>query len=222
MKDRVMAHRSDDVIERARVREVAGIFYSRARVNEAVDELLRAGFDRADIDIIGNLEDVRAKLGNVYVAAQELPDVPDVPRRPFFAREDISLAVAVIAGSVGAACAMGAAFAIVASGVESTYAGAIAATVGALVGTFGSLLVAQFIKGKHRPDIDPMLEAHGIVLWVRVHTPEQEAKAQRILVQHGGDAVRIHEIEVGKRLEDIPLSTLRPDPWLGDERLGQP
>jgi hypothetical protein len=27
---------------------------------------------------------------------------------------------------------------------------------------------------------------------------------------------------LAKRPEDLPLHSLRPDPWLGDERLGQP
>jgi hypothetical protein len=62
----------------------------------------------------------------------------------------------------------------------------------------------------------------GIVLWVRVRTPEQEAKAQEILQRNGGRAVRIHEIEIEKRAEDLPLSSLRPDPWLGSEPLGRP
>jgi hypothetical protein len=38
---------------------------------------------------------------------------------------------------------------------------------------------------------------------------------------HGGSAIRVHEIELEKRPEAIPLSTLRPDPWLGNERLGR-
>jgi hypothetical protein len=37
----------------------------------------------------------------------------------------------------------------------------------------------------------------------------------------GSRAIRVHEIELEKRPEEIPLSTLRPDPWLGNERLGQ-
>jgi hypothetical protein len=39
---------------------------------------------------------------------------------------------------------------------------------------------------------------------------------------HGGEAIRVHEIEVEKLPEDLPLSSLRPDPWLGNERLGLP
>jgi hypothetical protein len=44
--------------------------------------------------------------------------------------------------------------------------------------------------------------------------------AQEILRSHGAKAVRIHEVEIDKRIADLPLSSLRPDPWLGSERLG--
>jgi hypothetical protein len=32
----------------------------------------------------------------------------------------------------------------------------------------------------------------------------------------------VHEIEIDKRFEDIPLSSLVLDPWLGSEPLGKP
>jgi hypothetical protein len=72
------------------------------------------------------------------------------------------------------------------------------------------LAVARQYRGKKR----------GIVLWVRVRAPEREEMAQKILSEHGARAIRVHEIEIDKTVEDIPLSRLRPDPWLGSERLG--
>jgi hypothetical protein len=30
----------------------------------------------------------------------------------------------------------------------------------------------------------------------------------------------VQEIEIDKRLQDVPLSSLRVDPWLGEECLG--
>jgi hypothetical protein len=50
--------------------------------------------------------------------------------------------------------------------------------------------------------------------------PQHEEKALRILQLHSAKAVHVHEIE--KRMEDIPLGSLRPDPWLGNERLEAP
>ena len=41
-----------------------------------------------------------------------------------------------------------------------------------------------------------------------------------LLFETGGEAIRVHEIEIEKRLDDLPLSKFKPDPWLGSEPLG--
>lgn len=70
--------------------------------------------------------------------------------------------------------------------------------------------------------LEPVAEWDGLLIWVRVRAPEKEAQAQEILMRHGGQAVHVHEIDLEKRPEDLPLHSVRPDPWLGDERLGRP
>jgi hypothetical protein len=42
---------SDETLDKLRTREVTGIFHSRKALIAAAEELLTAGFDRADIDI---------------------------------------------------------------------------------------------------------------------------------------------------------------------------
>jgi hypothetical protein len=59
-----------------------------------------------------------------------------------------------------------------------------------------------------------------LVLFVRVRSSERETKAWEILAAHGAEALRVQEMEIDKRLQDVPLSSLRVDPWLGEERLG--
>jgi hypothetical protein len=76
----------DSTGTRIKVREVAAVFRSRQALDEAVDALLLAGFDRADIDLMASVEAVRQKLGGIYAPAEELADVPDVPRRAFTTR----------------------------------------------------------------------------------------------------------------------------------------
>jgi hypothetical protein len=66
------------------------------------------------------------------------------------------------------------------------------------------------------------MATRGLILWVRVRSPEQEALAQEILRDHRAQAVRVHDIEIEKRAEDLPLGTVRPDPWLGSEPLAHP
>jgi hypothetical protein len=93
---------------------------------------------------------------------------------------------------------------------------------GAIVGGIVLTRVRRRLQRERTMGLDKLSEANGLLIWVRARSPEKEAQAREILVRHGGQAVHVHEIELPKRLEDLPLHSLRPDPWLGDERLGQP
>jgi hypothetical protein len=55
-------------------------------------------------------------------------------------------------------------------------------------------------------ELESQMAAGGLVLWVRVRSPEREVKAEQILRSHGAEAVRMHEVEIEKRLEDIPFA----------------
>ena len=66
---------SDVVLERARVREVTGVFHSHAALEDAMEALLLSGFDRADIDRVADPEAVRQRIGDIYVAAEELAEL---------------------------------------------------------------------------------------------------------------------------------------------------
>jgi hypothetical protein len=217
-----MRKASDVVLERAKVREVAGVFHSREALDAAVNALLLAGFDRADIDRLASLDQVREKLGYVYVAPEELAEVSRVPRQPFVGEDDISVTLVVASGTFGALSAMLAALAVIASRggwlpavVAATLAGAIA-VIAAFVG------VKRLLAYERRKGLEAHMATRGLILWVRVRSPEEEARAQEILLAHGGRAVRVHEIAIEKRAEDLPLASLRPDPWLGSEPLGHP
>src|SRR6267142_787816 len=117
-----MNRMSDVVLDRARVREVTGVFHSHAALEDAVDALLHSGFDRADIDRVAHPEAVRQRVGDIYVAAEELADIGRTARRPFFTRDDISAAVAVGGSLFGCAVALTAAsfFVLVSGGAPLT------------------------------------------------------------------------------------------------------
>jgi hypothetical protein len=83
-------------------------------------------------------------------------------------------------------------------------------------------LAARIIDGDGAKGLDALMASRGLILWVRVRSPEHEAIAREILLAHRGEAVRVHEIHLEKRPEDLPLGTVRPDPWLGSEPLGHP
>jgi hypothetical protein len=91
-----------------------------------------------------------------------------------------------------------------------------------VIGGAALLLVRRRLRRERALGLEKLSEAQGLLIWVRVRFPEKEAEAQEILMRHGGEAVHVHEIELAKRPEDLPLHSLRVDPWLGDERLGRP
>jgi hypothetical protein len=119
---------------------------------------------------------------------------------------------------------IGAAFAgwaVIASGGSSLWAGFAAAIGAVAAGGIGALIARAFAR-RHARELAAQLAARDLVLCVRVRSIEQEAKAQDILIGHGAEAVRPHEIQIEKRLEHLPLHSLQVDPWLGDEPLGRP
>jgi hypothetical protein len=216
-----MSEASDAVVEKVTVREAVGIFRSREALESAVKDLLLAGFDRADIDLMASVDAVRERLGGIYAPVEDLADVPGVPRTAFLAREDVTLPLATFAGILTYIGATAAALGVVASGGALAAAVAAATVGGAVAGGVGTL-IARLIGREKAKELEAQLAAGGLVLFVRLRSPEREEKALSILRNHGAEDVRVHEVEIDKRLEDLPLSSLRPDPWLGSEPLGQP
>ena len=186
-------------------------------MDAAVSALLSSGFDRADVDVVVGAE-ARERLGGVKIAPEELPEVPAAPRQPLIAREDIVLVWSLVLSILIFAGAGFAAWLVVKSGGELIWAG-IAAAIGAIAaGGVGAQLARAFARGSIRR-LEAQLITRELVLLVRVRSAEEEAKATEILLHHGAQAVRPHEIAIDKRLEHLPLHSLRVDPWLGDEPL---
>jgi hypothetical protein len=213
-----MDRSSDTVIERAKIREVAGIFRSRDALDATAAELLESGFDRAELAVTSR-QAVRQQLG-IDVPAEELPEIPAIPRRPFFGPEDVTLVAGMGIGILMFAGAALGAFAVTVSGGSSVGAALAALVGGTVVGSIGTWIVRR-LRRERAPEIDVPDRVGELVLFVRVRSPDREAKAQEILTAHGAEAVRVQEIEIDKRLQDIPLSALRLDPWLGEEPLGR-
>ena len=110
---------------------------------------------------------------------------------------------------------------VIASGGAMGWA-TTAAVVIAAAGGVGAAVVTRFLERQQLEELEATALRGGLILWVRVRSPEHEEQAVKFLREQGAEAVRIHEVEIEKRPEDLPLSSLRPDPWLGSERLGHP
>jgi hypothetical protein len=219
-----MRRSSDIVLDRARVREVAGVFHSLDSLEAAGDDLLRAGFDRSDVDVIAPPDEVRRKLGaaSAYIPAEDLADMPGVPRQPFLGDDDITNIKIVASSTLGSIAAVFTALILFLAGYSSGQIAAIGILVGLIGAGIGIVAAPRAYGGGKFKGIEPASAARGVVMWVRVHSDEQESQAREILIAHGAQAVRVHEIEIAKTPEDSPLGSIRPDPWLGSERLGQP
>jgi hypothetical protein len=189
-----------DVLDRVRTREVTGVFHSRSALDTAAQDLLSSGFDRADIDVSASPDEQQRRLNYQAIPAADLADIPAAARRPYVggafylvSREMTPLTVIVV----------------------SVLSGIVAAA--AAIRPLRRLMQRDRVRG-----LEPVAEWEGLLIWVRVQSPEKEALAQEILLRHGGEAVHIHEIEIAKTADDLPLHSLRPDPWLGNEPLGRP
>jgi hypothetical protein len=201
---------------------VTGIFHSRATLDAAANQLLLMGFDRADVDVVASLDEIRKRLDAPYVAPEELADVPQVPRRPLISPEDVTVFKVVAAGTLGAIAAVGTVLLMSFSGATSADTGVAAALVGIVAAGAGFLLAGRILGRNEAQGLDDLEATRGLILWVLVRSPEQEVLAQEILLAHRAEAVRVHEIEIEKHPDDLPLGTVQPDPWLGGEPLGHP
>ncbi len=180
------------------MREVTGVFHSYEALDAAVEALLVVGFDRAEIDRMASIDKVREKIGNVIVASEELADVPLVPRQPVVLASDIGATYALVGGVAACAAGVGTALAAAASDmtvVTGVVAGLVAAVVAGGVGVIGA---NRIVNREKVAGLDWYMTDRGIVLWVRVQSPEQEDAALTILSDHGAIAARVHEIEIDK------------------------
>ena len=181
-----------DTHETRTLTEAVGYFDNADRLQAAIDALLRAGFNRAELSLLASEKAVEAKLGHAYARPAELEDNPDVPRTAFVSLESLGDAEGGLIGGlmyVGALAAVGG---IVASG------GALAAAAAALVGgTAGGLIgtgLASLVGESHANYIEEQLVHGGLLLWVRTRDADHEARATAILREHSGRDVHLHAL----------------------------
>jgi hypothetical protein len=208
----------DDILDQVRTREVTGVFHSRKAFIDAAEELLIAGVDRADIDVSASLDELDRRLNYQLIPPADLTDLPVTARRPFTGEDDV-LGAETVAGCItGCIGAIALAFYLVTRDMRPLSVAILSILGGLVVGGAAVLLVRRRMRRERIRGLEKLSEAHGLLIWVRVRSPEKEAQAQEILVRNGAEAVHVHEIDVTKRTEDLPLHSLRVDPWLGDER----
>lgn len=215
-------HASSDhskVLETRPVREVVGVVKSEQQLIDAVDRLMAAGVDRGDIDLMADRWTILRKLGKYFSDPAELADRPETPRQALVLKEELTEGAMGVFGLLTYVGALGAAGAVVASGGALAGAALAAVAGGAAAGGLGLAMSRNLTSEKVR-QLKYDLESGGILLFARVRDAAREEKALAAMNQSGAENVHVHEIELPKTVEDIPLHEINPDPWLGKERLG--
>lgn len=211
-----MATRSDSSDEAAiayKIREVVGVFHNADEVEDVIEELELAGFDRAQINLMTSSKAAAEKLGHEVADVRELEDEPKVPQGTFVDRHELAEGrTALTAGLVyvGSFAAIGAVVAT-GGGVAAAIAAAVAA--GGAGGALGAWLGNLFGQRRAK-ELEEQIKHGGLLLWVAVKGPEQETTAQEIMRRHSGRDVHVHEVTRTWGDKEIPFRTMQPDPFL--------
>ncbi|WP_240530330.1 hypothetical protein [Novosphingobium sp. PC22D] len=205
---------NDQAIGKVRVREVVGTVFNHSLLESMVSELTTAGFDRSDIDLMASWDTIRQQLPTIYPDPAVLSEIPDLPRRKLVTDDEEMSVTGLVFGTLITVSALAVGAPVVASG------GALAAVVAASTG--GGLLGAALAnavrkiltKGMDPETLERDLWRGGLVVFVRARAAEAEERAQAIMRRNGARNVHVHEIELKKTLDDLPLARIQPDPWL--------
>jgi hypothetical protein len=156
--------------------EVVGVFHTAEDLEAAIEELLRSGFDRAQLGLLASERAIEDKLKHRYRRVTELADDPTVPRIAYVSTAAVGDAKGALIGGltyVGATAAIGA---IVMSG------GALAVTlIAALVaggtGTLLGSILARLVGRHHAEYLNNHIAKGGLLLWVRAWNARDEVLA---------------------------------------------
>ncbi|MCC6468200.1 MAG: hypothetical protein IT563_07760 [Alphaproteobacteria bacterium] len=173
--------------------EAVGTFDTTEQLEAAIDALERAGWDRADLSVLAQKDIVLPPAGPTMHDAQQAADDASAPRSPIVPDVDIRQGRTLAASMAGVIAAFVATGATVVTG-----GGALAAVVGAAAAGGGATALVhalgRMIGDNHESFLHDQINQGGILLWVRLKKPGQEALAQDILRQHGAQNVHIHDL----------------------------
>jgi len=175
--------------------EAVAVFDDAATLQEAIDELLSSGFDRAELSLLAGEDAVEENLGHAYQKAEELEDDASVPRAAYVSTESLGDAEGGLVGTLVYVGALAAAGAVVASGGTLAAAVVGAAAAGGTGGLIGAAL-AQLLGHHHARYLQEQLDHGGLLLWVRTRDAAHEKRAVAILSQHSAHDVHTHPLEV--------------------------
>lgn len=170
--------------------EIVGLFHSPDALENAIAELASAGWDRAELSLLGAPELLEHHLDPQ--AAETIAGRPDVPHSPVVSKDDVHQMRTLTTGMAGVVAAFLAAGATIMSG-----GAALAAVIGAAAAGGGAASAMEALG--HNADerreraLREQLEHGGILLWALLRHPGEEAKAREILQRSGATDIRVQE-----------------------------
>lgn len=179
--------------ETPEIREAVGVFDTAESFQEAIDDLMSSGFDRAELSFLAGRHAVEEQRGHNYTRVTELEDDPDVARCCYICTESIGDAEGGLIGGPLYAAAGLAAGMVIASGGTMTAAIAGATLAGGAGGALGGVL-AKLVGDRHARRLKEQLDDGGLLLWVRTREAAHEERAIDILKRHSGRDVHIHTL----------------------------
>ena len=174
-------------------REIVGTFTNTEAVEKAVAALESAGWDRAELSLLGPKHLLTADK-ELVPDSNDAADNPDVKRAPVLAHDDVRQGRALAAGTAGTIGAFIAAGATILTGGSL-----LVAIVGSAALGGGAAAVIEAIgkraQTKREKFFEHQLEHGGIVLWTMVDPPHDESKARELYERFGAKDVHVHRIE---------------------------
>ena len=79
--------------------EAVAVFHDVSSFQAAIDDLLLAGFDHGDINVLAHKDTIDSKLGREYWSTAEFEDNPEAPRIGFVPVETIGDAEGAVIGA---------------------------------------------------------------------------------------------------------------------------
>ncbi len=169
-------------------REVVGIFDTYEALEDAVDELLLAGFARCELSLLGKQAGPQANE-----SAATLADDPAARRTDHFCTEALGNAEGALVSGFAIVPAFGTAAAGAAAGVGLLATAGLAIATAGTGALIGAALAALVVR-RRQMGFEEQAGHGGLLLWVRTATPALEAGALDILRRHAGHHVHAHDL----------------------------
>lgn len=176
-------------------REAVAVFHSADTMQEAIDELLSSGFDRAEINLLAGAEAVEEKLGDKFEKVQQEEEDLEAPRAAYLSPEAFADAEAAVFSALMYLPAVAATGIVVASG-GTVAAAVLAAAAGVGGGGAVGAVLARLIGAAHAEHLQHQLDKGGLLLWVLTRDEAHEQHAVEILKRHAGDDVHVHGVRM--------------------------